>query len=105
MFGPTVSRPFLTIGSLLALLLLFSGPPLGVRADEQDPGDNDGDEGEGPACGTVPGDEQAVAAPRAAPTRAGRRAVALQAARRRPLRRLRPPRAPPYRRPPALPPR
>src|SRR5207244_4026674 len=39
---------------------------LGVRADEQDPGDNDGDEGEGPACGTVPGDEEAVAATRAA---------------------------------------
>jgi len=63
MFAPAVLRPFLVIASLLALLLL-SGPPLGVKADGQ-PSPDDGTDA-GPACGAVPGDEEAVAATRAA---------------------------------------
>src|SRR6266446_2326069 len=63
MFAPAVLRPFLAIASLLALLLL-SGPPLGVKADGQ-PSPDDGTDA-GPACGAVPGDEEAVAATRAA---------------------------------------
>src|SRR6266481_5581086 len=63
MFAPAVLRPFLAIASLLALLLL-SGPPLGVKADGQ-PSPDDGTDA-GPACGSVPGDEEAVAATRAA---------------------------------------
>src|SRR5262252_498419 len=58
MVGPAVLRPFLAI----VLLLLFSGP-LDTRADEQDTLD-EGDQGQ--ACGTVPGDAEAVAATRAA---------------------------------------
>jgi len=63
MFAPAVLRPFLVIASLLALLLL-SGPPLGVKADGQ-PSPDDGTAA-GPACGAVSGDEEAVAATRAA---------------------------------------
>src|SRR5439155_5792877 len=59
MFVPAVWRRFLGITSLLTLLLLFSVPLVGISAD-------DTDEGGGPPCGTVPGDEEAVAATRAA---------------------------------------
>ena len=58
MFVPAVWRRFLGITSLLTLLLLFSVPLVGISAD-------DTDEGGGPPCGTVPGDEEAVAATRA----------------------------------------
>ena len=57
MVAPAVLRPFLAVG----LLLLFSGPPLSTRAEGEDDGTD-----EGMACGTVPGDEEAVAATRAA---------------------------------------
>src|SRR5436309_4066581 len=67
MFVPAVWRRFLGITSLLTLLLLFSVPLVGISADDTDEGisADDTDEGGGPPCGTVPGDEEAVAATRA----------------------------------------
>jgi len=56
MLVPAVWRRFLGIVSQLTLLLLFSVPLVGVSAG-QDPGT---------PCGTVAGDDEAVAATRAA---------------------------------------